>query len=81
MSDTKSVQHEVRSPLIYISHMAKPPKFTPYTWQDQKNLLAAGERGKAQMDGLKGFAMAMGLVVGVLAWFALLVYVLADLFF
>lgn len=34
--------------LNYIPHMAKPPKFTPYTWLEQKRLL---EEGKSS-DGI-----------------------------
>lgn len=65
----------------YIPHMVKPPKFTPQTWQDQQRLLAEGARSQAVWGGLKGAAILLGLGVGALAWLALLVYVIGDLFF
>lgn len=67
--------------LNYIPRMVKPQKFTPHTWRDQQRLLAEGARSQAAWGGLKGAAILLGLGVGVLAWLALLVYVIADLFF
>lgn len=56
--------------------MAKPPKFTPTTWQDQQKLLAAGQ----DTEDLGTALLLLGFGVAIVGFLAVVFYLLWGIF-